>query len=382
MIYIFWLSVFVIFYAYLGYPACLWFLAFIKNSPVNKENITPSVTLVISVYNEEIVLSQKIENSLALDYPDGRLDIAIISDGSTDGTNDIIRELVEKNERILPYIMPTNRGKTACLNDIVPTLRGEIILFSDANAFYEKELVRKIVRAFADEKVGFVTGSTKYFSSLENEGIDATSLYSRLEKFVKTLESRIGSCIGADGAVFAIRKHLYTPPPSYGMNDFEIPLSIVKQGYRGVLEPQIHCREETAPTMKGELNRHIRITSRTIRAIVNHADLLNPFKYPVFSFQLISHKLLKFLTPMFMLSVLFSNVMLAAQGRLFYQLFLTLQILFYGGALAGLILPAKSRMGRLFAIFRSFVFINVAILLGWFSCFSGETYGTWVPVRK
>ena len=179
--------------------------------------------------------------------------------------------------------MPTNKGKTACLNDIVPTLGGKIILFSDANAFYERDLVRKIVRAFADEKVGFVTGSTKYFSSLKSEGIEATSLYSRLEKFVKESESRIGSCVGADGAIFAIRKHLYTPPPPYGMNDFEIPLSIVKQGYRGVLESQVYCHEETPSTMKSELYRHIRITSRTIRAIFNHVDLLNPFKYPIFS---------------------------------------------------------------------------------------------------
>ena len=382
MQYIFWFSIFMIFYAYLGYPACLWLLAQIKNNPVKKKNITPHVTLVISVYNEEKVLAEKIKNSLALDYPKNILQIAIISDGSTDRSNDIILAFAEQDERILPCIMPTNKGKTACLNDVVPGFQGEIVLFSDANAFYEKNLVKKTVKSFADKNIGFVTGSTRYFSSLANEGIEATNLYSNLEKHVKTLESRIGSCVGADGAVFAIRKLLYKPPPPYGMNDFEIPLSIIKQGYRGVLDPRVYCREEAASNMQGELRRHIRITSRTIRAIFSHAELLNPFKYPIFSFQLISHKLFRFFVPLFMLVMLFSNIILVVKGGHLYQVFLILQMIFYGGAVMGTAVPAKFKLGRLFAICNSFVYINIAILLGWLSYFSGETYGTWIPVRK
>ena len=378
----FWLGLFAIFHAYLGYPACLWLLALIKTTPVKMENITPSVSLVISVYNEERVLARKIENTLDLDYPEELLEIVIISDGSTDKTNNIIRENAERNRNILPCIMPTNKGKTACLNDFVPKLRGEIVLFSDANAFYDRDLVLKIVRSFADEKVGYVTGSTKYFSSIESEGIEATSLYSRLERLVKKLETRIGSCVGADGAVFAIRKPLYKPPPPHGMNDFDVPLSIIKGGHRGILDPQVHCREEAVSTMKGEFRRHIRITSRTIRAIFSHTDLLNPFRYRVFSFQFVCHKLLRFLVPLLMLLILFSTIMLAIQGSHFYQLGLILQVILYLAAVMSPVVPAKSRIGRLFALCHSFVYINAAIFWGWISFLSGETYGTWVPVRK
>lgn len=379
---IFWIGLFSVVYGFLGYPVFLWLVSFIKSDPVKKGDITPSVSLVISVYNEERILARKIENAFNLDYPRDLLEVAVISDGSTDRTNDIIREYEKKDSRIQACIVPTNRGKTACLNDFVPDLQGEIIVFSDANSFYDRELILNIVQVFADDRVGFVTGSTKYFANVKGKTIDATSLYSRLERFIKMLESRIGSCVGADGAVFAIRKHLYKPLRSYDINDFVIPLSIIKQGYRGVLDNGVYCREKAALKMKAEFRRHIRITNRTIRAIFNYADLLNPFKYPIFSFQLLSHKLVKFSIPLFMVLVLLSNIVLAVQGSHFYQVCLLLQMVFYGCAFIGWVAPVKSRMGRLFALCHSFVYINSAILWGWVTYFSGETYTTWAPVRK
>ena len=378
---IFWCSLFSVFYAYLGYIGLLWAITLIKNDPVKKESITPSVSLIISVYNEENILSRKIENALDLNYPRHLLEIAIISDGSTDESNDIIRKYAQRDRRIRPYIAPRNKGKTACLNDFVPKLRGEVILFSDANSFYHKDLIFKIVRSFADDRVGFITGSTKYFTSFGGKEIEATNLYSRLEKITKAFESKIGSCVGADGAVFAIRRHLYKTLGPHDMNDFGMPLNIIKQGYRGVLDHQVYCCEEAAATMKGELRRHIRITNRTVRAILNHADLLNPLKYPIFSFQILSHKLFKLLVPFFMLLLLFSNIVLAVRGSHFYQVCVVFQIVFYGCAFFQRPAPVKSGIGRIFALCHSFVYINGAIFWGWVTYLSGETYSTWTPER-
>lgn len=379
---IFWVSIFAVVYAYFGYIAALWFLALVKTNKVKKEDITPSVSLVISVYNEENVLAEKIENALELDCSKHSLEIAIISDGSTDGSVEIIRKYEKVDNRIRSFIFSTNKGKTACLNEVVPELKGELLLFSDANSFYGKDTLTKIARSFADENIGFITGSTKYYSHAADQTIEATSLYSRLERFTKIMESRIGSCVGADGAIFAIRKHLYRTLGPYDMNDFGVPLSIVRRGFRGIIDPKVYCKEETASSIQSEFRRQVRITSRTLRAIFNYSDLLNPFKFGLFSFQLFSHKLLKLLVPLFILLLFLSNIILVFMGGYFYHVCLCFQIMFYSNAFLRWSVFAESGIKRLFIICRSFIFINAAIFLGWISYLSGETYTTWQPEKR
>jgi len=379
---IFWFSLFAVFYAYPGYPALLRLLALIKKDPIKKDNITPSVSLVISAYNEQRIMARKIENALVLDYPKDLLEIAIISDGSTDGTNDIIRKYEKLDNRIRICIVPTNKGKTSCLNDFVPQLHGEIVFFSDANSFYDKDLILKIVPSFADERVGFVTGSTKYFTSFKDKVTEATTLYSSLEKLTKTLESKIGSCVGADGAIFAIRKALFSPMNPYDINDLVIPLMIVKKGYRGVLEELAFCKEETAEEEKSEFQRQVRITNRTLRALFNYKSLLNPFRYTFFSFEIFSHKLIKFLIPFLMVLILITNVFLAWEGTLFYIGTLIIQLLFYIVALSRGARKGSTKIARFIGIFHAFVLVNAAYALGWFKYFTGETYISWSPERK
>lgn len=347
---------------------------------MKKDNITPSVSLVISVYNEERVLTRKIENTLELDYPDSLLEIAVISDGSTDGTNDIIQEYAQKGDRIRPFIVPTNKGKTACLNDFVPKLRGEVILFSDANSFYDKDLIRNIVRPFADERVGFVTGSTEYFTSTEDMAIEATSLYSKLERLTKSLESRIGSCVGADGAVFAIRKKLFYPMKPFDINDFVIPLMIIKRGYRGVLEESAVCREEAAPEMQSEFRRQTRITNRTLRALFNYKEFLNPFRDALFAFELFSHKLIKLVTPFLMIIIVLTNFIMALYN-IFYAFMLGLQVFWYVLVYLGYRGEKTNNASRLTSLAYTFTLISLAMLKGWFTYLTGKTYSTWSPER-
>lgn len=377
---IFWLSALAIFYAYAGYPLILWLISFFIKAPIKKSALTPSVSLVISAFNEEMILSKKLENALLLNYPENLLEIAVISDGSTDKTNKIIHHFAEQSDNIVPCIAPTNKGKTACLNDFVPQLKGEIIIFSDANSFYGKNLMRQIVRPFADPDVGLVTGSTRYIAPPEAESPSGAGLYSRLERLTKSLETKTGSCVGADGAVFAIRKSLFSPLQADDINDLVIPFHIVSKGYRGILEPSVFCAEEAAGKT-GELERQIRITTRTLRAILNHKHLLNPFEYPLFSFKLFSHKLMKYLVPFFMLALLTTNALLAFEGGTSYRIVLVLQGLFYACALIGFFQKPEVQKARMLRVCSIFLTVNIAYLVGWFKYLAGERYTAWKPQR-
>jgi len=377
---LFWLAILAVLYAHPGYIGLLWLLTLIKNNPVKKQDITPSVSLVISAYNEEKVLARKIQNALDLDYPENLLEIAIISDGSTDRTNDIIREYADRDSRILPCIVPVNKGKDACLNDFVPELRGEVILFSDATSFYEKDLIHTIIRPFADERIGFVTGSTRYFSSSEGIRVEAIGLYSKLERLTKSLESKIGSCVGADGAVFAIRKALFSSLKPHEINDLMLPLLIVKKRYRGVLEETAYCREEAAEGIENEFRRQVRITTGTLRSLFNRETFLNPFHYPLFLFEVISHKVMKLITPFLLIVIFLSNCVIALRSS-FYALLLGLQLFFYILAYSSYKFDRIRNMNPFISIASTFTITNLAMLKGWLAYITRKDYSTWSPER-
>lgn len=379
--FLFWLSAFSIFYAYWGYPIVLWIISFFKYKSHKKyiEPYLPKVSLLISVYNEEAVIEDKIHNSLMLNYPKDLIEILVISDDSNDRTNEIIKKYEDKGLVLRNY--EGRIGKTACLNKAVPLSGGNIIIFSDANSMYEKDAVKNMVINFANDKVGFVTGYTKYCSK-DGEKISASiGLYSRIEKFTKKLESKIGSCVGADGAIFAIRKHLYKPLLDVDINDFVIPLNIIRQGFKGILEENAYCIEKTAGDPKGEFRRQIRITNRTLRAILNNIDLLNPFKFSLFSFELLSHKISKFLAPFFILTLFFTSIILINNG-LVYSLALLAQAMFFLLAWLGHNGLGFKGISKLSALCHTFAAINLAILGGWLKLFRGETYTTWSPVKR
>jgi cellulose synthase/poly-beta-1,6-N-acetylglucosamine synthase-like glycosyltransferase len=378
----FWLAVLAILYAYVGYPALLWLLSPFKRvderSRVGHGSRLPTVSLLISAHNEEEVIGEKIENALALDYPPGMLEIVVVSDGSTDRTGEIVRRFA--NQGIVLRHFDGRIGKTACLNRALPLATGQVIVFSDANSEYAKGALRALVHPFNESTVGFVTGWTRYGSQLRAPA-DSLGLYSRIELITKALESRLGSCIGADGAIFAIRKELYVPLKDYDINDFVIPLSINQQGYRGVLQREAICFEKDAGGAKGEFHRQVRITNRTIRAIVNYRQLLNPLRFGLLSFELFSHKVCKFLVPLFMFTALVTNLVLAQHGR-FFAMALVAQGSFYAAAAGASLVPKGNILFRIGEAARSFVIVNAAIALAWVKYFQGETYTTWSPTRR
>ncbi|HHT9125409.1 MAG TPA: glycosyltransferase family 2 protein [Candidatus Brocadiia bacterium] len=391
---LFWLFIFLIFYAYLGYPLLLALLAVFLRKPVEKSDITPSVSLLISAYNEEKVIKQKIENSLSLDYPKEKLEIVVISDASTDRTNEIAGAYCSPRRICLRYdntplsqdggvkllVQPERMGKTAGLNQAVPMATGEIIVFTDANAMFRKDALRKLVRPFADKSIGFVSGVTEYISK-GNTGInEGMGIYSKLELFIKTKESRIGSVVGADGAIFAIRKNLYEHLHSDHINDFIIPIQIAKKGFRGIQEDEAVCLEESASSSKGEFKRQTRIINRCIKGLVSEWTILSPFKWKLFALELFSHKVLKWLVPFLMVSVFFLNLLLMFHGIIYNIIFLC-QLSFYLFVAVEILVEKNNVRVHLFSLPYQFCFLNYAILKGWISFIRGNVDTVWTPER-
>lgn len=364
--------IFLVVYSYAVYPAVLAILGFFFSREVAATESEPVVTLIISARDEEKVIAKKIENSLNLDYPKHKLEIMVVSDDSTDLTDEIVKNF-EKNDVILLSNLP-RRGKTPGLNEAVPIAKGEVIVFSDADSIYEPNVIKNMVRTLGDPGVGLVTGSTRYMSGA---GIaDTSGFYTRLEKRIKLLESSLGSCVGADGAIFAMRKSLYEPLRDDDINDLVIPLEVVKKGYRVVFREDIICSEPASGDTGMEFKRQARITNRTLRAIFRRVALMNPFRFPLFGFQIISHKLIRLSVPFFMLVLFPLNLVLLGDGTMYEALF-TGQCAFYFVALAGFFKERSGGKGGATILIYHFVMVNASILLGWIKFLSGDKQVTW-----
>jgi cellulose synthase/poly-beta-1,6-N-acetylglucosamine synthase-like glycosyltransferase len=346
---------------------------------VNRDEIWPAVSIIISAYNEEGVIEEKMKNSLQLDYPPGKLEIVVASDGSTDRTNQLAALYQDKGVRLL--WQKERQGKSALLNHAVPQTNGEIIVFTDANAFLNRSALQNLVQHFQDNRVGFVTGRTSYTCCTGGSVEETAGMYNRYERYLKKKESGLGSCVGADGAIFAVRKNLYLPLRPGDLNDLTIPLQVIQQGYRGIMETSAIAREESSPKMESEIHRQIRITNRTLRALSRNRELLNPFHNPLFAWQLLSHKLLRLMVPFLMMTLFVSNLIALGRGKLYFS-FLCLQMAFYCLALIGS--WAKERDGRFFSISRipyHFMLISWAMFRGWLRCFSRNRDVLWTPDR-
>jgi cellulose synthase/poly-beta-1,6-N-acetylglucosamine synthase-like glycosyltransferase len=382
MLALFWISIILVSYAYFLYILILLFLSFFQCADHNKKkfNKIDSVSLLISAYNEQDVIEDKLKNSLELDYPKDHLEIVVVSDGSNDNTNRIVARYFHKGITLRYY--PGRLGKTACLNKAVPLARGDIIVFSDANSLYDAQAIKHLVQGFVNKTIGFVTGKTKYVSRNGDTSLHAVGIYSHIENLTKKLETKIGSCVGADGAIFAIRKDLYLPLQPYDINDLVIPLKINELGFRGVLADDAVCIETKTRGTKAEFKRHVRITSRSLRAIFHHTSLLNPFKYPLFSFELISHKLIKFFAPLFLILMIITNISIVFTKNYGIYLFALLgQAIFYSLSWLEYEQLRVPFLSKLISFSHTFFTFNLAILLGWIKYFQGEKYETWSTYR-
>jgi len=372
MIFLF-LLLFLCLYPYFIYPFLVFLLSAMCRRQWRRGESQPPVSVIISVYNEERVIRDKLENTLGLSYPADLLEIIVVSDGSSDSTNSIAASFGDSCIRLEAF--PERKGKTACLNQVVPTAKGDIIVFTDANSMFPPDVLLKLAGNFQDEQVGLVTGWTKYRKPGSDE--ESVGLYGRLEMVTKKYESLVSSCVGADGAIFAIRKHLYRPLKDYDINDFVIPLDVIGQGKRVVLDADVYCIEQPGENESKEYRRQVRITNRTLGAIGRNMRFLNPFEFGSFAFFLLSHKVLRFLVPFTFVGTFFLALLLSTRS-LFLAGIAVAQLLFVGIGIGGIFRVFSGRLPQLCAFF---LLTISAQLVGWIRWATGKTDVMWKPLR-
>ncbi|HSL21157.1 MAG TPA: glycosyltransferase family 2 protein [Vicinamibacterales bacterium] len=383
---VFWLGVCGTLYSYVLFPALAAVLARRHRSTLRHDDREPelAVTLIIPAYNEERSIGARIHNALEADYPRALFEIIVVSDASTDATDEIVRSFRDPRVRLL--VQPARRGKTAGLNEAVRAARGEIVVFTDANAAYPRGTIRRLAQYFRQPAIGLVTGYTRYALNGTGAVSETSNVYTSIERVIKKAESAWGCCVGADGAIFAIRRALYMPLRADDINDFVIPLSIAERGYRCVLAEDVFCSEGSSHSLDSEFRRQSRITNRTLRALWRNARLLNPLRFPRLSFFLFSHKVLRFGVPVFLVMSGVSLALLAPREPLYFA---AAGAVLCGGA--G-VLFARNRPGSLLALDHPwlkplrmthvFLTVNAAMLHGWWRFLSGQGDVTWQHDRS
>lgn len=358
MKWVFWTSVFSLFYIYFGYPALLCLVTKLRPRPIKKEPITPGVSIVIAAYNEEDVICERLENLLNSEYPLGKSEILVSSDGSTDETNRIVGSMMSKYANIRLIDSRERGGKLAALNRAIPYTNNDIAVFTDANTEFEPSAIARLVQAFADPEVGCVSGRKVINESKGKRNEKAEGFYWKYEHLLKQKESLIHSCMGADGSIYAMRKELYDFPDvkrGYA-DDSRLSMGVVAKGMRLVYERDAKAYESASSDFGREYRRKIRTLSGTLEWIENLRRLLLPFRSPVW-WQLWSHRVLRFFIPAFLIAALISSASLAFNSIFYLSLF-SLQLLGYTLGICG-VMGGKHKIFRLTAYF---TFMNFAFI--------------------
>jgi cellulose synthase/poly-beta-1,6-N-acetylglucosamine synthase-like glycosyltransferase len=326
---LFWGSVTALAWTHVGYPVAVAALARLRPRPIRKEDVTPEVALIVAAHDEELVIKRRVENLLELDYPPDRLRIVIASDGSTDRTHEIVRELAEREDR-LELLECERAGKATAQNTAVARSDAEIVAFSDANSRWEPDALRILVRSFADPDVGYVCGQLRLESP---DGESKEGLYWRYELWQRESESAIGSITAGNGAIYAVRRSDYLgfDDPRIG-HDFGLPFRLVQRGRRTVYESEAVAWERPASDAEEEYGRKVRMMTRSWRPLLDGS--LARTNDPLFLAELVSHRVLRYGSGVLHLIALTTSVALAGEGRL-YRLALADQLGFLALALAG-----------------------------------------------
>lgn len=373
---IFWGAVLLLLHTYFFYPAILVAMNRSRRrregetSRVTPERALPFVSIVIAAYNEERCIQQKLENSLALDYPRERLEILVGSDGSTDRTDALVRACRDPRVRLCPA---PRAGKTSVLNRCIPQARGEIVVLTDANTMIEPGAIKQLVRHFQDGEIGVVCGQLRLFNPSSKTYEE--SAYWRYESFIKAEEGARGAVLGANGGLYAIRRSLFTAlPPSTIVDDFVIPLRILERGFRAVYEKEAIAHEETTEDYGREFGRRARIAAGNFQSLGLVPRLLLPSAgFTAFAFW--SHKVLRWCAPALMVVGLLSNLLLL--GSAFYRATLFAQFLFYALAWAGSTGALPGALRRVGSIAYYFVSMNVAIAVGFWRFLRNSQRAAW-----
>jgi cellulose synthase/poly-beta-1,6-N-acetylglucosamine synthase-like glycosyltransferase len=373
-----WLSLGTLAYVYLGYPLLLALVGLFARRSKASLGYLPKISVLIAAYNEETGIRKKIEQTLALEYPPDKMEIIVLSDCSTDRTDEIVKSFTDPRVRL--FRAPQRMGKTNAQNLGVETAQGEVLIFSDATTVYHPLALQYLASNYADPKVGAASGRYQYFDpegkSPTGSGVIAFWNY---ENFIKMMQSRIRTISGCCGCIYSVRRAAYTPLHPDVISDLVQPLWAIQKGYRVVFEDRALAYEETTKSSQEEFSMRVRVVTRGIRGILSVSNLLNPWKYGWVSVQLLSHKVLRWMVPVFLLLLFVSSAVL--WNHSWYGIPLALQVGFYGLALLTLLLPLH-RLWKPLGIPLYFCTLNAAALRSILEVMRGRKHVVWETVRS
>ncbi len=389
---LFWVLIFIVFYAYIGYGILLFLVVktkriFIKKTPQNlQKSSVPNVVFIVAAYNEEDYIEEKINNCLQFDYPKDKIEFWFVTDGSTDKTPTLVKQFPTLPGQVVKlFHSPERRGKIAAVERVMAFVKAEITIFTDANTDVNPEAILNIVKHYSNPKVGAVAGEKRI--ALGNTG-DASGagegIYWKYESLLKKWDSELYSAIGAAGELFSIRTDQYRHVPQDTLiEDFVMTMGIAMRGFKIVYEPDAYAVESSSASIAEELKRKIRIAAGALQATWRLRSLLNPFKYGILSFQYLSHRVLRWtLAPLALPIIFLLNIFLAQDGHFVYKTLLVGQIFFYTFALLGYIFERKQLKIKAFFVPYYFCVMNYAMYRGFFRLIGGRQSVVWEKSKR
>jgi len=373
---IFWVSFPLIFWTYFGYMITLKVISVLCGKRVKKSEYFPEVSLIVTAFNEENNIRQKIENSFSLTYPEEKLEIIVVSDGSTDKTEDIVRSFKDRGVKLLA--LPERQGKHYGQGKGIKIAKSELLIFTDASTFLKSDAIENIIENFADPEIGCVSGLDEIKStdgSSRGEGF-----YVKYEMKLRALESVSNSLVGVSGSFFAVRKKLCKNWIGSLSSDFYLPIIAHMNGYRTVLENTAIGYYEIQDEQRDEFARKVRTIVHGMEVLFRFKEILNPFKYGFFSLQMTSHKLSRWLVPLYLIFLFWTNLLLIDTAGIFL-ITLIIQTVFYLLALAGYLISGL-RKHFIFKIPLFFVMVNCSIIAAWHNFLLGKKFIKWEPTKR
>lgn len=378
--YIFWIGLFLVVYTYVFYSGILFLLTrYKKQHYASDGEYFPTVTMIIPAYNEEAIIKQKMDNCRRLEYPEGKLEILIGSDGSSDNTNQLIEQFAPPNLKFFPFA--ENRGKSKVLTDLVASAQGEILVFSDANTIFNPHAITTLVHHFSQSNVGAVCGRLILINPNGNIGGWGEAKYWKYENIIKKLEGEVSSTIGATGGIYAIRRDLFPtlPVDRQISDDLVISLLIIERGYKVLFEKEAIAVEATTRSFHDEFSRKKRIGICNLQALPLIANCLNPQKGFV-AFALWSHKILRWFAPLILIVLFILNG--ALLGNAIYNVIFGMQCFFYGFAIIGYLIKDRKKKPSFFSYPLYFVMANVALFLALVEISGGKKKAQWETTKR
>lgn len=364
-------------HAYFIYPLSIYIIGLVKGNIINKGQSDFTVTIIITAYNEENRIERKIENTLLIAFPKEKLQIIVVSDGSTDKTNIILEKFIKDGVELI--CIEERKGKENAQREALELSWGEIIVFTDVATILEKNAIERIVSNFSDPAIGCV--SSEDWVMGKDGKKSGENFYVRYEMWLRRIESKVSSPVGLSGSFFAARRSVCEDFAADMDSDFRILLNSIKQGLRGTCDEEAIGYYFDLSDQRREFERKVRTVTRGLTVFFNNINFLNIFKYGLFSYQLFCHKLLRWLVPFFMVILFVVNIQLALVS-IKYLALLVFQLLFYGVGVLSLFLNLYSSSRIYIKIPIYFLTVNASILVAWFRYLTGQRVLIWIPSER